>query len=375
MDQLESEIENARKIIITDGYDMSVGEIMNLYRDSELIIDPEYQRLYRWDHSQKNRFIETLLLGIPVPPIFVMQDESGVWELIDGLQRLSTILEFTGVLRAPDDGQEVVNETFILAGTEFLPSLAGKRWEPSSSSSDDGIGKALQLQIRRSRLKVEILTTGSNPVAKYELFQRLNTGGSALTPQEVRNCIAFMLNKSFFDWLKSCAKFESFVKTIAQTEDAIEKQMGTELALRFFSFRNIPYDSRLDVHEYLDSSVRVLAGFSTEKLESERLIFERTFGDLCDFFEDKVFRRYDVQTKDFRGKFVMSAFEVIAIGYAGVVDKINYENDDLETYLANKVEEVWRNPTFIQNSGAGVRGTTRLSKLLPLGNDIFKPIE
>lgn len=85
---LEDQILAARREIKPDGYDMSVGEIMNLYRNKELVINPAYQRLFRWKPLQKTRFIESLLLGIPIPPIFVFQSELGVWELIDGLQRM-----------------------------------------------------------------------------------------------------------------------------------------------------------------------------------------------------------------------------------------------------------------------------------------------
>src|SRR5580658_384265 len=103
---LDQQIEKARKEIAPDGYDMSVGEILNLYRDNELIIHPEYQRLFRWKGIQKTRFIESLLLGIPVPPIFVFQTPRGAWELIDGLQRLSTIFEFVGVLKGREGEPE-----------------------------------------------------------------------------------------------------------------------------------------------------------------------------------------------------------------------------------------------------------------------------
>jgi Protein of unknown function DUF262 len=68
---LQEEIAEASKKVIKDGYDMSIGELINLYRDRELFINPKYQRYFRWDESQKTRFIETLLLGIPIPPIFV----------------------------------------------------------------------------------------------------------------------------------------------------------------------------------------------------------------------------------------------------------------------------------------------------------------
>jgi uncharacterized protein with ParB-like and HNH nuclease domain len=104
---LDEQIAKARKEIAADGYEMSVGELLNLYRDNELIIHPDYQRLFRWSELQKTRFIESLLLGIPVPPIFVFQTQKGAWELIDGLQRLSTIFEFVGVLKGREDEEEI----------------------------------------------------------------------------------------------------------------------------------------------------------------------------------------------------------------------------------------------------------------------------
>lgn len=68
---LIEEVQMARQDIVTDGYEMSLGEVINLYKDKELVIDPVFQRLFRWDDQRKTRFVESLLLGIPVPPIFV----------------------------------------------------------------------------------------------------------------------------------------------------------------------------------------------------------------------------------------------------------------------------------------------------------------
>ena len=206
---LENELDIARKEIVSDGYDMSVGEIINLYKDKEIFINPNFQRFFRWENYQKTRFIESLLLGIPIPPIFVFQNPGGIWELIDGLQRLSTIFEFVGILRSSDDD---LQESSSLEGTNYLPSLTDKRWEPSSAETEDGIGKILQLEIKRARIRVEILKKESDPQAKYELFQRLNTGGSNLSEQEVRNCVAIMINKKFHDWLKGLANKDYFLK-------------------------------------------------------------------------------------------------------------------------------------------------------------------
>ena len=219
---LESEIEKARKEIVSDGYDMSLGEVMNLYKEDELKINPEFQRLFRWDITRKTRFIESILLSIPIPPIFVFQDNDGNWELIDGLQRLSTILEFSGILKKSDGN---ISAPSILEGTKFLPSLSNKYWK-AWNEGDSSIDKSLQMQIKRSRIRVEILLKESDENAKYELFQRLNTGGAQLSEQEVRNCVAVMINPSFNELIKRLSKFSSFVETGNQTQKAIDAREG-----------------------------------------------------------------------------------------------------------------------------------------------------
>src|SRR5262245_14092852 len=131
---LESEVKEARGKIYRDGYDMSFGELISLYEKKELRVNPEYQRLFRWSHIQKTRFVESLLLSIPIPPIFVFSDEDGVWELVDGLQRVSTVLETAGVLRS-ETGTALPR--FVLGGTRILPSLDGKKWRLPTEEEDD----------------------------------------------------------------------------------------------------------------------------------------------------------------------------------------------------------------------------------------------
>lgn len=367
---LEAEIEVARKQVVSDGYEMSFGEVMNLYQNREIVINPDYQRLFRWDISRKTRFIESLLLGIPVPPIFVYQDENGVWELIDGLQRLSTVLEFAGVLIG-EDGEAV--EPSVLEGTNFLPSLAGKQWKRSTDESADAIGQAQQLQIKRARIRVEILKQESDQQAKYELFQRLNTGGAALSEQEVRNCIAVMINKEFHEWLGARASLPAFQTTVAQTDAARERQSETELALRFIAFRNVPYAVGLDVHEYLDNALIKMAGSdSTIDLDAEAVVFERTFGLLATVMGDRTFRKWD--GRSFAGKFLMSVFEVVSTGVSMNIDAIEALGaEQAAAFVERRCKELWSDETFVRNNGAGIRGTTRLANLLPMAEGFFRP--
>ena len=137
---LDQEIRDRSAEVHSDGYSMSIGEIVNLYRDGELDIHPEFQRFYRWSAEQKSRLIESILLGIPLPSIFVSQREDGVWDVVDGLQRLSTILELIGELRN-ENGDRL--PALTLTRTKYLPSLEGMEWK--SENPEIAIGSTNQL--------------------------------------------------------------------------------------------------------------------------------------------------------------------------------------------------------------------------------------
>lgn len=366
---LDDEIALARREIVSDGYDMSVGELINLYRDNEIRIHPEFQRLFRWDQTRKTRFIESLLLALPLPPVFVYQGVDGVWELIDGLQRLSTIFEFVGILR---DEVGALRPPTALEGTRFLPSLVDKKWAQSSEDANDGIGTAQQLQIKRARMRVEILKQESDPQAKYELFQRLNTGGQNLSEQEIRNCVGVMLNPVFQGWLVDLADSLDFRQTISQTDAAIERQAQVELVLRFFAFRNVVYKSGLDVHEYLDDALVKMATNAEFSSATEAAIFAKTFRLLNAALGDSAFKRWN--GADFSGKFLMSVFEVVALGVSKNIDAIDALGEAVSRELVRaRCILLWQDATFMKNSGAGVRGTSRLANLLPLAEAFFRP--
>ncbi len=348
---------------------MSIGEIINLYRDNELQINPAYQRLFRWDPTRKARLIESILLGLPLPPIFVYQRDDGVWELIDGLQRVSTVLEFVGILKGAE-GLALPGSR--LEGTSFLPSLYNVGWEPSSPDMDDGIGTSLQVQLKRARIRVEILKQESDPLIKYELFQRLNTGGINLSQQEVRNSVALMINPQVHSALIGCAESPLFMQVIDQTDVAIERQAHVELAVRFFAFRNVPYTQKLDVHEYLDRSLVELCTSQVIDLALEVNAFNRTFSLLAATLGNSAFKRWDGNA--FSGKFLMSVFEVVALGVSRNIDAIEAMDSELRTeFLRVKCRDLWSKPEFLSYSGAGVRGTTRLANLLPIAPGYFLP--
>jgi hypothetical protein len=99
------------------------------------VLHPDFQRFFRWDEEQKSRLIESVLLGIPLPSVFVFQRKDGVWDVIDGVQRLSTIFQFLGIL---EDSSEKLVTPLRLQSTRYLPSLKDKAWErPDLDQSTD----------------------------------------------------------------------------------------------------------------------------------------------------------------------------------------------------------------------------------------------
>src|SRR6185437_15851057 len=230
---LDDEIIAKRKEIRTDGYATSIGELISLYESKEIDIHPEFQRFFRWSESQKTGLIESILLGIPIPPIFVSQRADGVWDVVDGMQRLSTIYQFIGILR-DENGNSA--PSLVLEGTKYLPSLKGKRWEKVGEEDDSALPSDARLILKRAKIQVSIILRESDDTAKYDLFQRLNTGGSQLSPQEVRNCILVMLNPKLYTWLRGLADFEPFKSCIALSESALQEAYDVELVLRFVIF-------------------------------------------------------------------------------------------------------------------------------------------
>lgn len=193
-----------------------------------------------------------------------------------------------------------------------------------------------------------------------------------MSEQEVRNCVAVMINPEFHNQLKTLSETKDFVASTNQTEIAIEKQAGVELVLRFFSFRNVPYQKGLDVHEYLDSALITMAENKELDMDKEISNFTKTFSLINEALGDSSFKKWD--GNHFKGMFLMSLFEVISYGISKNI--VTYEKLDrsiqLDT-LRNKAKILWQNEQFAKNSGAGVRGTTRLANLLPLAETYMAP--
>jgi len=363
---LQQEIDKTRAEIRSDGYAMSIGEWISVYEKRELDIHPEFQRFFRWSLRQKSRLIESLLLGIPIPQIFVAQRPDGIWDVVDGLQRLSTIFEFAGIL-LDENGKTLPPLT--LESTTYLPGLGGRRWE-DTRHPDECLTNTQRLLIKRAKINVSIILKESDEMAKYELFQRLNTGGSMLSDQEVRNSILVMMNLSLYKWIRDLSRDKNFVACVALSDRAVDEQYDMELVSRFIVFRTMPsaaLRSIGDVGEFLTDKAKDLAQRKAFDYKKESAAFTETFSLLADTLEDNSFRRYDKAKQRFVGGFSVSAFEAVAIGM-GYNPKAAAVNPSL---IEKKVKTMWGDDEFVLNSGSGVRASSRIPKIVPYGRSVF----
>lgn len=358
------EVETARQDIRTDDYPMSIGEWISIYESGELDIHPEFQRFYRWSEQQKSDLIESILLGIPLPPIFVSQRKDGVWDVIDGLQRLSTLFQFVGILT---DDQNNAVAPLKLRETLYLPSLKDKLW--NSDDPDAEIPDELKRTIKRAKIHVSIVLKESDENTKYDLFQRLNTGGSQLSPQEVRNCILVMVNKDFYLWLNELTRSDQFQETLSLSDKPLAEAYDTEQALRFLILEKATEDELAsvgDVGVYLNTKMVEIAKDKTFDRNGWTKLFNETFDCLQNHMSDKAFKRFSVVKNRHEGGFLVSQFEAVACGVAW-----NLEKGTLRTDIADAIAGIWSEPDFTDWTGAGVTAARRLRRIIPFARQHF----
>ena len=281
---------------------MSFGEIANLHINKELVIQPEYQRLFRWSVQQKSHLIESVLLELPVPQIFVIENPDGVLELIDGLQRVSTILQFME--------PEAINlPPLQLDGCSLIDRLNGLAF--------NDLPLSLRLRLKRSPIRTVVIKKQSQGFLRYEMFKRLNTGGSNLEPQEIRNCSARMLGDigiKFYNFLVDLSSLDDF----AACADYLpfpdkEKKAAEELVLRFFAAKNYAKGFRGSVRDWLDNYMEaVLLGTEPFDYASEGDAFFMTMKLARDKLGDTAFLRYRGTTPV--GSLPPAYFEAISMG-------------------------------------------------------------
>lgn len=363
---LREEIDLAKRSVSTDVVSITLGEVANMYGQSELNIIPEFQRLFRWEDEKKSSFIESILIGIPIPPAFVYESQEGSWELIDGLQRISTILEFMGLLKDPDSGNP---RRSSLIGTKYLPSLAGVVWK-AQSPEETQLDLALQLFFRRHRIDFQILKYPSDPKTKFDLFQRLNRGGAYANEQEVRTCSMVLTDAEKTRKIREICSSNAFQKIFRITEEQKKQQKDIDYATRVMvhSFRDLP--KRWDVQAFLDRGIVDILSTSEADIALDRLSW--AVNVLYRLFGDEALIPPDERAEGIAARFSLRALEGIVVGLARNMSKIALLPDS-DSFIRSRVTEFWLQGEVADMSASGLRGTVRLQRSVPFGAKWFDP--
>lgn len=267
-------LDKKQRELVTSTVDYNLDTLAQLIKQRVIDLEPKYQRRFRWDDVRKSRLIESFLMNVPIPPIFLNEDNYGKYSVIDGKQRLSAISQF-------------------LSGDLRLKGLAV--FSDLNSATIYDLPNEFQNSLRiRANVRAIIILRQSDKNLKYEVFQRLNTGGVKLNAQEIRNS-AFPgpLNDKILELSESKA-FHKMLGIRSKPKSRIYQEMkDAELVLRFFALKDDWYDYAggmktildryLEEHKDMDSvAIQVLAGEFRETIDTVAAIFG----------EDGSFRRW-----------------------------------------------------------------------------------
>lgn len=358
-DDLILSLEKSVEKVHTQSLDLSFNELLDMYDDGELDINPDYQRLFRWSQGAQSRFIESLLLEMPVPPIYVVEAEEGRYQLIDGLQRFSSYLHLRGKLTANHLDPEInVGDFLKLQECDIVESLNGLSY--------DELPTSLKIRLKRAFVRVEVIRKGSDSKFRYHMFKRLNTGGEALTPQQLRNCTIRMLDPTFIDFIIRKSKSDDFQECIAN----ISRQQGLgsfdqELVLRYFSLKNYRDNFVHDVADFLTEYMEIVS--DPEKVDvvfdyqEEERIFDKLFLILKKSLGDKSFGRS--RGNGIQSNFSVYHFEGICTGLLSKIEDVDPDNHEHIEVLRNKLKEIKSDDDFISvTTGGGKNSPGPLNK-------------
>ena len=270
------DIPKEERILRTQAYDKSVSDVVAMINNGDIDLNPDYQRNYIWDNKKSSLLIESLLLNVPIPVVYVAEDEDSRWNVVDGLQRLETLRRF-------------FSNEFKLRGLEVLKELNGVQYSQLNP-------KAARI-LRNGILRIILIFRESHPDIKYEIFMRLNRGSIRLTEQELRNCL---YRGTFNELLKELRENKKFLEMIGLTEPH-KRMSDAELILRYFTISD-SYDFKANQlsEEYTGKVVSSMNKFIEKKRKAShaeisnlRRRFDSTVDKVYEIFGDDAFKKFN----------------------------------------------------------------------------------
>ena len=313
-DEVE-DLSGKRKIYTEQG-DVEIESLLGKHQRGRLNIQPEFQRQFVWDKIKSSKLLESALLDIPLPVVYLSEEKDGKENVIDGQQRLTAFFSFIGG-KFPDGSD------FKLSGLKVFTELNGKRYSELSEEIQD---KIRYYKLRTIKFKKE-----SDNDLQFEIFARLNTGSVPLNEQELRNCV---YRGKFNILLKELAKDGDFRYLLGLANE--DKRMkDRELVLRFASFYfNTYLNYKAPIKNFLNHTMEKYLNISVDDEHNLRNAFKNTVQIIKSLLDKNAFKRfYRGDEKNRNGKweplkFNVSLYDILMFSFAKEDKNIVYQNLD-----------------------------------------------
>ena len=282
---------------------MTVDLLLSRLRTGALNLQPDFQRKAGiWNAVKQSRLIESLLLRIPLPSFYVSESENEDWEVVDGVQRLTSISRFV-----PSNEAQPVGGSLALTGLQYLREFNGKRF------SD--LPPRLARRIRETEFTFHVILNSTPDVVRFNIFARLNTGGMPLTHQELRNALVPGRARGV---LRLWASSDSFRRATAYSIKS-DRMADREMVLRYIAFSKMAspeqYSRRDEFGDFLLEAMQSINDMLPGSAEDARATFESAMDVAYRIFGDDAFRkRYSVDA--YRNPINRALFEAVAVNVA-----------------------------------------------------------
>lgn len=331
----------------------SIRELKSLRESGDLVLQPKWQRKFVWDIKKSSKLIESILINVPLPSIYLDKDEKGLLTAIDGQQRLTALTSFLeGQIIDPKSSEL---KTFKLTSLDVKPELNGKTFAE--------LDKVDQRTILNYPVNCIVIEAKSNPDIKFEIFERLNTGSVKLNDDELRNSI---YRGPFIDLLEELTEDKNFV-SIINRKLFHNRMVDRGMILRFLTFYERTYlKYKPPVKQFLNNLIQEYRELSPAKSEEFRSVFKISVELSKTVFGDKAFRRFVPATNDTQeGKWNttrinMALFDIIMWGFtrydkATIISHADSIREELINLMSNDQEFI--NSIMFETSGTEMVNT------------------
>jgi hypothetical protein len=311
-DGQKSGIESDEDLSVTEPFDpdsisiepkiVTMDTLIRRLRQKTIRLAPTFQRKFVWDDIRRSRLIESLMLRIPLPMFYVAAGEKGDWDVVDGLQRLSTIYEF--ILGPKLDGNGARLKDLEFLGEKFN----GKTYKEILSKSSYA---RIVNNIMETEMRFTVINPGTPEAVKRNIFKRINTGGMPLAPQEIRHALYQGNSTKLLEKLEGTTIFRKATNNVNDSRMA-----ARELILRFLAFSLINYKSYYpDMDSFLSDTMRTINLMPELDEKKLQIIFNGKLPNLLIKSIDELEYRFEVGMKRAKKLFANHAFRKSLPGY------------------------------------------------------------